>query len=295
MRRLLGDATVGRSALRAGLSSLARRSPGGRAPAHLRDQVDPVSLSSFDACFVSFPKCGRTWIRLMLSRAMCLHYGLAQPGDVDRLFHAQAISGGIPELSTVAFSHDDWPQHKRASQLLADKAPLYAGKAVIVLIRDLRDALVSNYFQLTRREGRGRHYTCISDYAFDDVGGADSFIAFYNNWWDNRDVPSRFVIVRYEDVVADPVRELRRIVNVLAWPSGITEILPEVANWGSFANLRALTARSPLHELGPTDGSDSESYKFRRGRAGGYERYLSREEAGLLRNKGRALHEAYGY
>jgi hypothetical protein len=252
-------------------------------------------LGPFDACCVSFPKCGRTWLRLMLGRTLKLGYGLSEPDDLGSLFDVQAISAGIPQIATVAFSHDEWPQYGRPSELGLDKLELYTDKTVIVLIRDLRDALVSNYFQLTRRERPARRYESISDYVRDEVGGAGSFVAFYNHWWHSRSVPRRFLVVRYEDLQADPARELQRVLEALEWPDSMLAHVPAVSAWGAFDNLRKLSKHSSIHELQPTDPADDESYKFRRGRVGGYAGYLSPEDIAFLTGKLEQLEEGYGY
>jgi hypothetical protein len=230
----------------------------------------------------------------MLGRALYARDG-SPPEALDPLFDVRAISSRMPETPTISFSHDDWPQHKRPSQLATDKAGLYAGKTVIVLIRDPRDALVSNYFQLTRREGRGGRFASLSDYLTGDVGGADSFVAFYNIWWANRAVPSRFLVVRYEDLLASPAAELRRVFTALELDPVADEFLERLAAWGSFENLRSLAMRSAIHELAPADAADLESYKFRRAGVGGHADYLTESDLRLLDEKVARLSDAYGY
>jgi hypothetical protein len=46
-----------------------------------REPVDRWSLRPFGAAFVSFPKCGRTWVRLMLGRLLALRRGFAERAD----------------------------------------------------------------------------------------------------------------------------------------------------------------------------------------------------------------------
>lgn len=120
-------------------------------------------------------------------------------------------------------------------------------------------------------------------------------MAFYNNWWSNRAVSGRFLVVRYEDLHGNAEDELRRVWKALGMPDDMKDIMREACAWGSFDNLRALTTHSPLHELAPVDESDPESFKFRSGKVGGYVRYLDGADIAFLDRKMEGLNEAYGY
>src|SRR5262249_15835373 len=73
---------------------------------------------------VSFPKSGRTWLRVMLD-------------DVG---------------AKAAFTPDgsDHPLRQPWAALQADKSR-YKGGSILLLVRDPRDTAVSGYFQVTRR------------------------------------------------------------------------------------------------------------------------------------------------
>ncbi|HEY8121865.1 MAG TPA: sulfotransferase domain-containing protein [Myxococcota bacterium] len=260
-----------------------------------REPVDRWSLRPFDAAFVSFPKCGRTWVRLMLGRLVALQHGGAEKADdLDALFDVYEATRGLRDTPTVVFTHDDWPQHHRADELTRDKAPLYRDKIVVLLVRDLRDVMVSSFFQLTRREQK-RHDPSLSAYLRSEVGGADSFTAFYNNWWANRGVPKQLHVVRYEDLHADPLATLRAILDGIAWPPVSPELLGDVAAWSAFENLRSKSLRSERRELQPRRAEDPESFKMRRGRVGGFREYLSADDVAFLNERMRRLDAGYGY
>lgn len=260
-----------------------------------RNGIDKASLLPFDAAFVSFPKCGRTWVRLMLGRLIALQRGQREGGDdLDALFDVHEASRRLPGAPAVVFSHDDWPQHSRADQLTPDKSRIYGGKTVVLLIRDLRDVMVSSFFQLTRREQK-REDPSLSAYIRSEVGAADSFVAFYANWWASRHVPARWLVVRYEDLHADPPAALRAILDAIAWPAVPPELLRDVAAWSAFENLREGSLRAQRRELQPRRADDPESFKMRRGKVGGYRDYLTPEDVAFLDERMRRLPGGYGY
>src|SRR5262245_55186961 len=51
------------------------------------------------ACIVSFPKCGRTWLRVMVGKALCDRYGLDESVMLDE-FKVTEAAGIIPTLYT---------------------------------------------------------------------------------------------------------------------------------------------------------------------------------------------------
>src|SRR3990172_11645288 len=75
-------------------------------------------------------------------------------------------------------------------------------KKVIFLVQNVKDILVSFYFQVTKREG---NYTGnISDFIRSDLYGIKKILTFYNIWHENRTVPKEFLRFRYEDMHKNP-------------------------------------------------------------------------------------------
>jgi hypothetical protein len=62
-----------------------------------------------DVFLISFPKCGRTWLRLMIGRALEKHFNLAN-ADILGLHKLEALH---PDIPRILVSHDDGPQWKR--------------------------------------------------------------------------------------------------------------------------------------------------------------------------------------
>ncbi|MGH7963933.1 MAG: hypothetical protein ACRERD_19280, partial [Candidatus Binatia bacterium] len=85
---------------------------------------------SIDAFLLSFPKCGRTWLRMMLGKVFELHFGIDDP----RGLNSNYLVDPRPGIPLVKIIHDDKPQVKAPTELATDKAK-YRGAKVILLIR----------------------------------------------------------------------------------------------------------------------------------------------------------------
>ena len=108
----------------------------------LRRSVDP------DIYVLSYPKSGRTWLRVLIGKYLSLKYNLPEDEILSTEF--MSTSSGLPR---VKFSHDGTGQNiaKPYEQLSRDKQE-YTDKKVILLGRDIKDTLVSGYFHATKRK-----------------------------------------------------------------------------------------------------------------------------------------------
>lgn len=246
---------------------------------------------SSDVFLISFPKCGRTWLRLMIGRALEKHFNLAN-ADILELHQLGTLHPDIPK---ILVSHDDGPQWKRPDELVESKKK-YKKKKVIFLVRDPRDVLVSSYFQKKKR--RNAYDGEMSDYVYEEVGSLKTLLQFYNIWAENRHIPKDFLLVRYEDIQTNPPRELRRVLDFLDLRTISDDVIAEAVRFASFDNMRKMEKegrfRSP--KLRPVDSRDKESYKTRQGKVGGFVEYLSKEEIEYINRKmDQMLSSFYGY
>src|SRR3954470_16339839 len=105
-------------------------------------------LRRADVCLISYPKSGRTWLRLLVGEAIDAHFDLgATPTMRLEVWPLRELREGVP---AVFVYHDDLPQQKTPDELHASKSK-YRHKKVIFLARDPRDVMVSQYFHRTKR------------------------------------------------------------------------------------------------------------------------------------------------
>ncbi len=206
----------------------------------------------FDGFLVTMQHSGTHWLKYMMSNALALQLGLPAP----RFVHNDSSNDFIghprhprryPDAPRLASTHS-------VPHALFDSRLLRLGLALppyVVLVRDLRAALVSNYEKWKERYGvsfktylrgdpRGRRYI------FDIWGG----LHFLNRW---ARVARRFadvtLEVRYEDLQAGPEILLARLFehfNIAIEPQHIAAAVAA----GSKQNMASrLDPASPIRNI----------------------------------------------
>ena len=202
---------------------------------------------------VSYPKSGRTWLRVML----------------DDL--------GIEAV----YTHDgsSFEGHLSVANLDSDKTKFEAG-LVLLMVRDPRDVVISGYFQVVRRlHLQTADSMSISDFIRNPRYGIEKSVRFNLDWFAVAPEMADLAIVRYEDLHKNTTRVLSAIVR-FARAEAATDIVGDVAFQRSFAHMQQLESIGGFearygNALTPADLADPESYKVRRGIVGGYVDYLS--------------------
>jgi len=231
-----------------------------------------------DVYILSYPKTGRTWLRALVGKALVDHYGLPP----QRLLETGALTemAGLPRAD---FYHDGSAMidalHWR--ELDATKAA-YRGKRVLLLGRDVRDTLVSAYFQATRRvdtfDGP------IAAFVRDERYGVEKVLAFYRQWETARRVPDAFAFQRYEAMHEDPAASLRTTLDFLGARDVPDRVIADAVDFSRFENLRRAEAedRFGSHMLRTPSNADPESFKVRKGKVGGFRDYLSPDDVAYI-------------
>lgn len=197
-----------------------------------------------DIC-ISFPKSGRTWLRVMLD-------ALDIPLEYDHAGSAYAHALHWQELDTS----------------LADQY-----ERIILLIRDPRDTVVSGYYQATRRI-RVKYQGSLSEFIRDPRYGIEKIARFHFLWIVKARTCDRMLIVRYEDLQTDCTAQLERIVHFLGRDVRRAR-LQDVAKENRFDKMQARERAGAYADrfgdrFGADDETDPDAYKVRKGRVGGY-------------------------
>ena len=121
---------------------------------------------------LSYPKAGRTWLRMLIGRYLCETLGA--PLEAVTQSPRLLAKAGIP----THFTHGNaaFMNAKHYRELSADKS-MYRDKYVLLLGRDVRDMVVSAYFHATKRmkvyEGP------ISEFVRNEYLGTPKILAFF--------------------------------------------------------------------------------------------------------------------
>jgi hypothetical protein len=220
-----------------------------------------------DTVILSYPKSGRTWLRVLIGKAIAERYGYRDQ-DIFKALRMTHQHG----LDRIRFKHDDLPPQRatRYWEQDTDKSK-YRGCKVIFLTRDIRDVLVSS-FHASRKRDQVFQGT-ISDFIRSDVLGVKRILTFYNIWYKNRHVPEVFLHTSYEALHANPGAVLRRVLDTISARDIDDDIIERAITFASFDNMRRLEQESFFGVgtvMRPKIPGDPESHKVRRGQIGGY-------------------------
>jgi hypothetical protein len=268
----------------------------------LRGREQYRKLRRADCVVVSFGKSGRTWLRVMLSRFYQIRYGLPQRHLIG-FDNLHLRNRAIPK---IFFTHDNYTKDYTGN---VDSKIDYAGKKVVLLVRHPADVAVSQYYQwqyrmkpnkvaLNRYPERGRELGMF-DFVTREYAGLTRTIDFMNSWAGAAAQSDDLLVVRYEDMRAEPEQVLGRILAFMGTPGSDDEIGEAVA-FASFENMRQLETNSTFWLSGgrmrPKDRTNPESFKTRRGKVGGYRDYFDAGEvAEIDRLVAAQLSPVFGY
>jgi len=144
-----------------------------------RRLIEYKTFSTIDVFALSYPKCGRTWARLVLGTYALNghlgrpHRGLPRHRSEPPIIHAFFQPRRLAALEAVR-RHSNRQIHVQ-------------NKKVMFFVRDPRDVLVSYFFQYTLRGDNAIANDpgfdgSLSDFIRHPIGGLQSIVRFYNIW-----------------------------------------------------------------------------------------------------------------
>ena len=230
-----------------------------------RRLINQAILRARGARIVSYPRSGRTWLRLML-HDVSVDARFTHVGAKNVLQHApDEICRGMEK---------------------------YERRPIVFLHREPRDTLIS-YFHHCRR--RGVWEGDLATFIRDPRNGLERILAFNLGWMEAHARFADFMAVAYEELRADPQGELCRIVRFLRCSLVRERDIAAAVVDNSFERMKEREQSGELHErfgdrFTPGGGSD-ESMIVRRGAVGGHAHELTAEDAAYCD----ALLERYDY
>jgi hypothetical protein len=249
-----------------------------------------VEHARADVVCVSYPKCGRTWLRVLLGKAISLRHGL----DDQLVFDSNRLS----RRSGVAmpfFTHDSASNTEgRHYERLDPNKSKYRSKKVLFLHRDPRDVVVSCYFQATHR--KNLYIGTISDFIRDPHYGVRKILTFYDHWDRAQAVPRAFHLVRYADLHERPNDTLCGALRFLGEDVD-EDVVASAIEFASFDAMKKMESAGYLkksRKLKPSNPRDPESFKARKGVVGGYREYLDDEDCKFLDEQIGEFRPAFG-
>ncbi len=239
-------------------------------------------LRNADVLLCSYPKCGRTWLRFMLSSYFHLlsqsheemdfrHMACLVPaaGKSDKSVDAEGtllikpVQTGALKLPLVVATHLNYSN--RRIQMI------FSSKDTIFLIRNIYDVLVSQYFELVYRRGNNDTEDIWAFIREKEL--LESYVSYLNGWAENL-VPDRHITLTYEGLKARTEIEFIRLIQFLNLEV-IPEQVQEAIRLASFENMQQIQ-RKKREKRGIDDKRTNFSgLRVRRGKIGGHRDWLN--------------------
>ncbi len=242
---------------------------------------------------VSFPKSGRTWCRVMLSRYKQRLFGIPE----FHLYLHRLYSAGPKPAPQILFSHGagNYPTNRKEARWYYLRKALgweidtvakmdishCKGAKVVFVVRDPRDVVLSYYHHRSKRLPSYRFPGSASEFLRDRHFGIGHLVAFMN-FLVVQAARHEHMFLFYEDMRQDPYTEMEKLLR-FGGSFMDEEALRDCIQYGSFENMRnmELTGRYGS-ELTQQTAGDPNSFKVRKGIVGGYRTELSKTDATYL-------------
>lgn len=259
-------------------AKLFRALPNSRAQGWARYIRDMQKLEEADVAFVSFPKSGRTFVRVMLARLYQRQFGI----DERKVLQFSTLRDAAADVPRLLFTHDG-DAMRRPDQIHLEPAP-YSGRKVVLLARHPGDVVVSRYHHLKNRSTDPARRRLASQpldhFVWTPKGGVPSIIRFLNQWAELARSRQDVLILRYEDFLDHPEESLGKLAAFVGLDDH-PETVRDAVEFAKFENLRAKERAGYFESsrFGPGRAGNEESFKVRSGKSGGFRSKISPENA----------------
>jgi hypothetical protein len=254
----------------------------------VRGREEARKLARTDHVLMSWGKSGRTWLRVMLSR----FYQVAHGTPEGLMLEFDNLHRLDPRIPALFFTHSNYLRDYTGDW--TTKKAFY-DKKVLMLVRDPRDVAVSQYYQWKYRMRPVKKLlndypphgaeVALFDFVMDAGAGLPKVIEFFEIW--QRELPKvkASLVVRYEDMRADPGAVLGQVLGFLGTPGSPEQIADAVA-YASYDNMKRLEQDQVYwlsgSRLAAGDPANPQSYKVRRAKVGGWRDDFPAEEVAAI-------------
>lgn len=188
-----------------------------------------------DIFLVSFPKSGNTWTRFLLAN---LRFP-AQPATFEN------INRLIPDPEGTAKRDFDRMTRPRIIKSHECFDPRYP--RVVYIVRDPRDVVVSQYHyhrKLRKLDDDSPIEKFVTRFMAGETCPHGSWGQNVATWLYTSEGSPRFLLLRYEDLVADTARELTKVVEFLHFVAS-PELIAQAVDRSSADSMRKLEKKQP--------------------------------------------------
>ena len=267
----------------------------------LRGREEFKKLERCDWVLMSWGKSGRTWLRVMLSRAYQLRGGLPSNELLD-FDNFRRRDAGLP---AVFFTHNNYLRNYTGNW---ESKSHFRGKKIVLLVRDPRDVAVSQFFQWKFRMQPNKKFINdypphgadidVWDFVQDEDAGVPRIVDYFNGW--ARAIPELrdVLVVRYEDMRKEPGAVLRQIFDFTGTDIS-DEQIAQAVEFAAYDNMKKMEQERHFKSSGarvkPGDRDNPQSFKVRKAKVGGFRDYFTDQQCEQLELMVATLDPMFGY
>lgn len=225
------------------------------------------------AYVVSYPKSGRTWLRMLLATYFARRYGVSLTPEITDQWRQDI------RIPTIRFVH--LGAGFRGGREHQFDFSLYDRKHIIYLTRNPRDICVSYFFHVTRRwEKIPSRLEDISEFLRDEDVGLPRLIGYMNLMAQELVDLRKVLRTSYERLHSDTSGELVRVLEFVGVSDVSSGDVLEAVEQCRFDRMQAMERKGLIdHDaMQPGDREDVRTYKVREGKVGGYRKHLSESD-----------------
>src|SRR6478672_51088 len=237
-----------------------------------------------DIFLLSYPKSGNTWPRFLIAN---LVYPDQHPDFTN-------INELIPDPEALSKRHLAQMRRPRLIKSHQYYHPNY--RNIIFIVRDPRDVAVSEYYFHRKRRVYADGFP-MEEHVKQFVSGSTTVYGSWGqnvaSWLATRAETPRFLILRYEDMIENTARELRKVANFMGIEAS-TERVTQAVERSSADNMRELEKSQAL-SWSSTKQTRQDIPFVRAAKAGGWREELPEASVALIEQAWGPVMEYLGY
>ena len=239
------------------------------------------SYRADDVVLLSYPKSGSTWVRFILADV------LAGKGDI----HFLKTQLRIPELSASAADHGVDFERLPSPRIVRTHAMYFPEcRKAVYLLRDGRDVMVSFYFHYQKFHGFAGSFLEFLEHAHRSCEWAP-WDQHVDSWIFDNPTLDRVCVIRYEALLADTFREMKKIICFGKLNCSDDELRRSIQRC-TFEKMQRIEKEKGL---GYVDPGNTDIAFIRKGGRGHWREFFGQAEKSIFKERyGRPLIEA-GY
>lgn len=227
-----------------------------------------------DVFVISYPKSGRTWLRLLIAKFLVEQYSLSSNFMLDTRYVCWKA-----KVPSICFRHADSFIINVETDL--DKEfyvkDVFQNKKIVFLTRDISDILVSLYYHYRYREKK--YNGNISDFIRHGGFGIARIVRFYNVWFGYMRGRDDVIKINYEDLHSDTAEILKKVLRFSGIKTLDDEFVRRSVKYCAFEKMRKMEKRKEhKSEVLSWTGDDDRGRKVRKGRPGESRKELGSED-----------------